>query len=99
MTQKEVEQALLKVDLKENYNADLFDISTDKFTKDYEFIEDFTNMDLVKCKESGEVFQVLFKQDDKVRLLRVSGAEAMDKFKHLKGAMTKIILESGFKPD
>ncbi|MCR2060670.1 hypothetical protein [Campylobacter helveticus] len=99
MTQKEVEQALLKVDLKENYNADLFDISIDKFTKDYEFIEDFTNMDLVKCKESGDVFQVLFKQDDKVRLLRVSGAEAMDKFKHLKGAMTEIILESGFKPD
>ena len=77
MTQNEVEQALLKVDLKENYNADLFDISVNKFTKDYEFIEDFTNMDLVKCKESDEVFQVLFKQDDKVRLLKVSNMEAM----------------------
>ncbi|EAI7244208.1 hypothetical protein DSC88_03920 [Campylobacter upsaliensis] len=99
MTQNEVEQALLKVDLKENYNADLFDISVNKFTKDYEFIEDFANMDLVKCKESGEVFQVFFKQDDKVRLLRVSNMEAMDKFKNLKGAMTKIILVSGFKPD
>ncbi|EHK0328277.1 hypothetical protein MJG94_001909, partial [Campylobacter coli] len=55
--------------------------------------------DIVKHKQSDEVFKVFYKKDDKIRLLRVSNMQALNRFDHLKGAMTKIILDSGFKPD
>lgn len=99
MTQKEVEKALIDKDLKVEYNEDLFDISIESFTKNYEFIQSLTSDDMVKHKNGNIVYKVLYKQDNKVRLLKVSTVEAMDKFSHLRGAMTKILLENGFKPD
>ncbi|MCC3076589.1 type II toxin-antitoxin system death-on-curing family toxin [Campylobacter jejuni] len=69
------------------------------FTKEYEFIDSPTLDDIVKHKQSDEVFKVFYKKDDKIRLLRVSNMQALNRFDKLKGAMTKIILDSGFKPD
>ncbi|EMD0545778.1 hypothetical protein VPY20_001706, partial [Campylobacter jejuni] len=46
-------------------------------------------------KQSDEVFKVFYKKDDN----RVSNMQALNRFDKLKGAMTKIILDSGFKPD
>ncbi|EKJ6089186.1 hypothetical protein PJQ67_001687 [Campylobacter coli] len=54
---------------------------------------------MVKHKQSDEVFKVFYKKDGKIRLLRVSNMQALNHFDHLKGVMTKIILDSGFKPD
>ncbi|EIB37288.1 hypothetical protein cje133_05600, partial [Campylobacter jejuni subsp. jejuni LMG 23357] len=51
--------------------------------------------DMVKHKQSDEVFKVFYKKDDN----RVSNMQALNRFDKLKGAMTKIILDSGFKPD
>ncbi|EPF0527393.1 hypothetical protein ACSM59_000038 [Campylobacter jejuni] len=42
---------------------------------------------------------MFYKKDDKIRLLRVSNMQALNRFDKLKGAITKIILDSGFKPD
>lgn len=33
------------------------------------------------------------------QMFRVSNMQALNHFDHLKGVMTKIILDSGFKPD
>ncbi|EHU8852131.1 hypothetical protein KZS10_001964, partial [Campylobacter coli] len=81
------------------YKQDLFDVLNEDFTKEYEFIDSPTLDDIVKHKQSDEVFKVFYKKDDKIRLLRVSNMQALNRFDHLKGAMTKIILDSGFKPD
>lgn len=82
------------------YRKDLFDISNEDFVEKYEFIDSPTSEDdMVKCKQSDEVFQVFYKKDGKIRLLRVSNMQALNHFDHLKGVMTKIILDSGFKPD
>ncbi|EIP5775150.1 hypothetical protein LS280_001802 [Campylobacter jejuni] len=81
------------------YKQDLFDVLNEDFTKEYEFIDSPTLDDIVKYKQSNEVFKVFYKKDDKIRLLRVSNMQALNRFDHLKGAMTKIILDSGFKPD
>ncbi len=35
----------------------------------------------------------------KKMIIRVSNMQALNRFDKLKGAMTKIILDSGFKPD
>ncbi|MBC2830508.1 hypothetical protein H4996_08440 [Campylobacter jejuni] len=53
---------------------------------------------MIKHKQSDEVFKVFYKKDDKIRLL-ISNMQALNRFDKLKGAMTKIILDSGFKPD
>lgn len=82
------------------YRKDLFDVSNEDFVEKYEFIDSPTSEDdMVKCKQSDEVFQVFYKKDGKIRLLRVSNMQALNHFDHLKGVMTKIILDSGFKPD
>ncbi|ECL9464578.1 hypothetical protein EER32_09580, partial [Campylobacter coli] len=81
------------------YKQDLFDVLNEDFTKEYEFIDSPTLDDIVKHKQSDEVFKVFYKKDDKIRLLRVSNMQALNRFDKLKGAMTKIILDSGFKPD
>ena len=82
------------------YRKDLFDVSNEDFVEKYEFIDSPTSEDdMVKCKQSDEVFQVFYKKDGKIRLLRVSNMQALNYFDHLKGVMTKIILDSGFKPD
>ncbi|EAB5238021.1 hypothetical protein FO058_08780 [Campylobacter jejuni] len=80
-------------------SQDLFDVLNEDFTKDCEFIEKCGLDDMVKHKQSDEVFKVFYKKDDKIRLLRVSNMQALNRFDKLKGAMTKIILDSGFKPD
>ncbi|EEL0820900.1 hypothetical protein LH216_001865, partial [Campylobacter jejuni] len=43
--------------------------------------------DMVKHKQSDEVFKVFYKKDDKIRLLRVSNMQALNRFDKLKGAM------------
>ncbi|EOH4319286.1 hypothetical protein ACMTZI_001510 [Campylobacter jejuni] len=40
---------------------------------------------MVKHKQSDEVFKVFYKKDDKIRLLRVSNMQALNRFDHLKG--------------
>ncbi|WP_072224579.1 hypothetical protein [Campylobacter coli] len=80
-------------------SQDLFDVLNEDFTKEYEFIDSPALDDMVKHKQSDEVFKVFYKKDDKIRLLRVSNMQALNRFDKLKGAMTKIILDSGFKPD
>ncbi|ELN8458283.1 hypothetical protein RZT53_001789, partial [Campylobacter jejuni] len=45
--------------------------------------------DMVKHKQSDEVFKVFYKKDDKIRLLRVSNMQALNRFDHLKGVMQK----------
>ncbi|OEW30136.1 hypothetical protein AJ878_07225 [Campylobacter jejuni] len=77
------------------YKQDLFDVENEDFTKEYEFIDSPTLDDMVKHKQSDEVFKVFYKKDDN----RVSNMQALNRFDKLKGAMTKIILDSGFKPD
>ncbi|ENT9814118.1 hypothetical protein ACFBC7_001216 [Campylobacter jejuni] len=81
------------------YKQDLFDVLNEDFTKEYEFIDSPTLDDIVKHKQSDEVFKVFYNKDDKIRLLRVSNMQALNRFDKLKGVMTKIILDSGFKPD
>ncbi|EAL2460483.1 hypothetical protein YZ31_07620 [Campylobacter lari] len=78
------------------YSQDLFDVKNEDFAKEYEFMGECNIDDLVKHKESGAVFKVFYKQDDKVRLLRVSNAQAMSNFESYRGIMAKII---GFKPE
>ncbi|EJW1429908.1 hypothetical protein N8V59_001721 [Campylobacter jejuni] len=77
------------------YKQDLFDVLNEDFTKEYEFIDSPTLDDMVKHKQSDEVFKVFYKKDDN----RVSNMQDLNRFDKLKGAMTKIILDSGFKPD
>lgn len=77
------------------YKQDLFDVLNEDFTKEYEFIDSPTLDDTVKHKQSDEVFKVFYKKDDN----RVSNMQALNRFDKLKGATTKIILDSGFKPD
>ncbi|EAJ1913076.1 hypothetical protein CE024_09440 [Campylobacter jejuni] len=77
------------------YKQDLFDVLNEDFTKEYEFIDSPTLDDMVKHKQSDEVFKVFYKKDDN----RVSNMQALNRFDKLKGATTKIILDSGFKPD
>ncbi|EOH5454183.1 hypothetical protein ACL9WK_001785, partial [Campylobacter jejuni] len=77
------------------YKQDLFDVENEVFAKDCEFIEKCGLDDMVKHKQSDEVFKVFYKKDDN----RVSNMQALNRFDKLKGAMTKIILDSGFKPD
>lgn len=77
------------------YKQDLFDVLNEDFTKEYEFIDSPTLDDMVKHKQSDEVFRVFYKKDDN----RVSNMQALNRFDKLKGATTKIILDSGFKPD
>ncbi|EAK2496516.1 hypothetical protein BWQ68_08785 [Campylobacter coli] len=81
------------------YKQDLFDISNEDFVREYEFVDSSDLDDMVKHKQSDEVFKVFYKKDGKIRLLRVSNMQALNHFDHLKGVMTKIILDSGFKPD
>ncbi|WP_186820669.1 hypothetical protein [Campylobacter jejuni] len=76
-------------------SQDLFDVLNEDFTKEYEFIDSPTLDDMVKHKQSDEVFKVFYKKDDN----RVSNMQALNRFDKLKGATTKIILDSGFKPD
>ncbi|EOI8710139.1 hypothetical protein ACMXFX_001769 [Campylobacter jejuni] len=76
-------------------SQDLFDVENEVFTKEYEFIDSPTLDDMVKHKQSDEVFKVFYKKDDN----RVSNMQALNRFDKLKGATTKIILDSGFKPD
>ncbi|ECL6736135.1 hypothetical protein OLP51_06845 [Campylobacter jejuni] len=76
-------------------SQDLFDVENEVFAKDCEFIEKCGLDDMVKHKQSDEVFKVFYKKDDN----RVSNMQALNRFDKLKGATTKIILDSGFKPD
>ncbi|EAI3183385.1 TPA: hypothetical protein R8U92_001696 [Campylobacter jejuni] len=48
------------------YKQDLFDVLNEDFTKEYEFIDSPTLDDMVKHKQSDEVFKVFYKKDDKV---------------------------------
>ncbi|EAI9756475.1 hypothetical protein KGS15_001816, partial [Campylobacter jejuni] len=68
------------------YKQDLFDVLNEDFTKEYEFIDSPTLDDMVKHKQSDEVFKVFYKKDDKIRLLRVSNMQALNRFDKLKGA-------------
>ncbi|HEC2873516.1 TPA: hypothetical protein R2M56_000982 [Campylobacter jejuni] len=76
-------------------SQDLFDVENEVFAKDCEFIEKCGLDDMVKHKQSDEVFKVFYKKDDN----SVSNMQALNRFDKLKGATTKIILDSGFKPD
>lgn len=78
---------------------DLFDVSNETFIKEYEFIDSSDLDDMVKHRQSNEIFNVFYKKDGKIRLLRISNTQALNHFDHIKGAMTKIILDSGFKPN
>ena len=80
------------------YSNELFEVEVEDFNKNYEFYEKIGIDELVKHKESKLIYNVLA-YGHKVQLLQVSNEKAMDKFSNLKGALTKIILESGFKPD
>lgn len=79
------------------YSNELFEVEVEDFNKNYEFYEKIGIDELVKHKESKLIYKVLA-YGHKVQLLQVSNEKAMDKFSNLKGALTKIILESGFKP-
>ncbi|EGM0232118.1 TPA: hypothetical protein R2A59_001786 [Campylobacter jejuni] len=68
-------------------SQDLFDVENEVFAKDCEFIEKCGLDDMVKHKQSDEVFKVFYKKDDN----RVSNMQALNRFDKLKGAMTKII--------
>ncbi|EAH8900343.1 hypothetical protein EWX78_08905 [Campylobacter coli] len=102
--QKAIEDSLVNVhsydpNSPSGYKQDLFDISNEDFVREYEFVDSSDLDDMVKHKQSDEVFKVFYKKDGKIRLLRVSNMQALNHFDHLKGVMTKIILDSGFKPD
>lgn len=77
---------------------EVFEISNESFAKDYEFVEKCGLDDIVSKKGTNETFKAFYK-GDRVFLMQVSSKQNLAKFESLRGAMTKIILESGFKPD
>ncbi|HFP7532477.1 TPA: hypothetical protein ACHDTW_001656, partial [Campylobacter jejuni] len=79
--QKNIQDYIIDVHSCDPHSSNAY--KQDLFAKDCEFIEKCGLDDMVKHKQSDEVFKVFYKKDDKIRLLRVSNMQALNRFDKL----------------